>query len=282
MEIIGLIENTRLPARKDLQIEHGLSLFIRSKDQQILFDTGISGNFLQNAQKLKVDLTQVTQAVISHHHFDHGGGLITFLNANTRGKVYLRSSQTEQFSLNVFGLLKRPVGLDETLLQQQAHRLNYVSQFEEIAPGVFLLTKIGKRHPMPKGNRHLYMGVGSAKKLDDFEHELILVIQQDTGLVVFTGCSHHGILNMLEAVLKHFPGQTIKAVFGGFHLIDLPLLNTLGGSPSEVAELGRAILKYPVEKIYTCHCTGPKAYRILKAELETKLEYFATGSRADV
>jgi 7,8-dihydropterin-6-yl-methyl-4-(beta-D-ribofuranosyl)aminobenzene 5'-phosphate synthase len=282
MEVMALIENTRLPARQGLRTEHGLSLLIRSKDQQILFDTGISGNFRPNAQKLKVDLAQVTQAVISHHHFDHGGGLATFLDANPQAQVYLRSSQTEQFSLNIFGLLKRPVGLDETLLQQHAHRLTYVSQFTEIAPEVFLLTKIGKQHPLPKGNRHLYMGSGSAKRLDDFEHELILVIREDQGLVVFTGCSHHGIRNMLEAVLEHFPGETIRAVFGGFHLIDLPLINSLGGSPSEVAELGRAILKYPLDKVYTCHCTGPKAYRILKEVMGARLEYLATGSKAEV
>jgi len=282
MEIISLIENTGLPAHKDLRTEHGLSLFIRSKDQQILFDTGVTGNFHPNAQKLNIDIAQVTQAVISHHHFDHGGGLATFLEANHQARVHLRSSHTEQFSLNIFGLLKRPVGLDATLLQQHAQRLTFVSQFSEIAPEVFLLTKIGKQHSMPKGNRHLYMDTGASKKLDDFEHELILVIRENTGLVVFTGCSHHGVLNMLDAVLEHFPGQAIKAVFGGFHLIDLPLINNLGGSQSDVEELGRAILKYPIDKVYTCHCTGPKAYWILKELMGTKLEYFATGSKAEV
>jgi 7,8-dihydropterin-6-yl-methyl-4-(beta-D-ribofuranosyl)aminobenzene 5'-phosphate synthase len=78
MEVIALIENVGLLDRKGLRTEHGLSLFIFSKDQQILFDTGISGNFHLNAQKLNVNTTKATLAVISHHHFDHGGGLATW------------------------------------------------------------------------------------------------------------------------------------------------------------------------------------------------------------
>lgn len=282
MEVISLIENTGLLNRKDLRTEHGLSLFIDSKDKQILFDTGISGNFHLNARKLNVNIANVTLAVISHHHFDHSGGLSTFLEANHQAKVHLRNSSTEQFYLDIFGLLRRRIGLDETLFQLYPQRFVVVSQFSEIAPDVFILTKINKRHAIPKGNRHLYIGIGSSKRLDDFEHELILVIRQSTGLVVFTGCSHHGILNMLDAVLEHFPSQTIKAIFGGFHLIDLPLINSMAGSKGDIEELGKAILKYPIEKVYTGHCTGIKAHRILKDVMGAKLEYFATGSRAAV
>jgi 7,8-dihydropterin-6-yl-methyl-4-(beta-D-ribofuranosyl)aminobenzene 5'-phosphate synthase len=282
MKVIALVENTGIRNRKDLLTEHGLSLFIDSKDQQIIFDTGISGNFHLNAQKLDVNTAEVTLAVLSHHHFDHGGGLATFLEANHKARVYLRNSITEQFYLDIFGLFKRRIGLDETLFQRHPQRFVHLSQFSEIAPDVFILTKIKTQHPMPKGNRHLFIGTGSAKRLDDFEHELILVIKQSTGLVVFTGCSHHGILNMLDAVLEHFAGQTIKAVFGGFHLIDLPLINSMAGSKDDIEELGKVIQKYPIEKVYTGHCTGLKAYRILKEVMGAKLEYFATGEKTEV
>jgi 7,8-dihydropterin-6-yl-methyl-4-(beta-D-ribofuranosyl)aminobenzene 5'-phosphate synthase len=282
IQVISLIENTGLANRKDLQTEHGLALFVRSKDQHILFDTGSSGRFYQNAQKLNANIEQVNLTVLSHHHLDHGGGLGTLLNANYHTKVYLRSSSTEQFSLNIFGLLRRQVGLDETLLQSHPHRFVFVNQFSEIAPDVFVITKINQRHAMPKGNRHLFMDTGPRKRLDDFAHELILVVRQSTGLVVFTGCSHQGILNMLDAVLEHFPGQPIQAVFGGLHLIDLPLINNLAGSRDDIEKLGQALLKYPVEKMYTGHCTGTQAYRILKQVMGAKLEYFATGDQAQV
>jgi 7,8-dihydropterin-6-yl-methyl-4-(beta-D-ribofuranosyl)aminobenzene 5'-phosphate synthase len=282
MEVISLIENTGLMDRKDLRIEHGLSLSISFKEQQILFDTGASGNFHLNAQKLSVNTAKTSLAVISHHHIDHGGGLHTFLDANREARVYLRNSSTEQFYLEIFNMLRRQIGLDETIFQLHPQRLVFINEFSEIAPDVFLITKITRRHTMPKGNRHLFMGNGQTKRLDDFEHELILVIKQSAGLVVFTGCSHHGILNMMDAVLEHFPGQTIEAVFGGFHLIDFPLINNMAGSKSEIEELGKALLKYPIKKVFTGHCTGNKAYRILKEIMGAKLEYFATGSKVEV
>jgi 7,8-dihydropterin-6-yl-methyl-4-(beta-D-ribofuranosyl)aminobenzene 5'-phosphate synthase len=279
MEVISLIEN--IAHRANLHAESGLSLFIRSKDQRILFDIGMSGKFHLNAQKLNVNTAEINLAVISHHHFDHGGGLAAFLEANHQAKIYLRNSSTEQFYLDLLGVLRRRIGLDETLFQRHPGRFVFVSQLSEIVPDVFILTKIEKRHATPKGNRHLVIGTGSSKRLDDFEHELILVIRQGTELVVFTGCSHHGILNMLDAVLEHFPGHKIKALFGGFHLIDLPLINNMASSKNDVAELGRAIMRYPIEKIYTGHCTGIKAYRILKEVIGTKLEYLATGDRVE-
>jgi len=282
MKVIALVENTRLPGRDDLASEHGLSLCIFTNEQQILFDTGASGVFHSNAQKLDVDTAQANLAVISHHHFDHGGGLASFFEANRQAKVYLRTSGTEDFYFEFFGLIKRRIGLDKNLFQQQAHRFAWVNQSYEIAPGIFILTEIGKQHPHPKGNRHLFAGAGRSRQRDDFEHELILVVRGDAGLTVFSGCSHHGVLNMLDAVLEHFSGQTIQALFGGFHLIDLPMINNMAGSRAEVEELGRALLNYPIDKIYTGHCTGTKAYRILKRVMGAKLEYFATGCTTEL
>jgi 7,8-dihydropterin-6-yl-methyl-4-(beta-D-ribofuranosyl)aminobenzene 5'-phosphate synthase len=56
----------------------------------------------------------------------------------------------------------------------------------------------------------------------------------------------------------------------------------MAGSKEEVAELGKAIQKYPIEKVYTGHCTGIKAYRILKEVMGAKLDYFAAGCRIEV
>ena len=279
MEVISLIDNRENPLGMDLHSERGLSVCIRIKGHQILFDTGVTGSFLLNAEKLDVNIADISFAVLSHHHYDHGGGLGAFFGANSNAKLYLRSSSTERFYIHFFGLIQRHIGLDEALLKRCHQRIKCIDQFSEIAENVFILTKIEKRHPTPKGNRRLFIHSQHSKRLDDFEHELILVVREKEGLVVFTGCSHHGILNMLDAVLSQFPNQRIKAVFGGFHLIDLPLKNSMAGSRKDVEALGRAMLQYPIEKVYTGHCTGNKGYRVLKQVMGEKLEYFATGSR---
>ncbi len=283
MKVTVLVENTRLEDRSDLKAEHGLSLHIERQGQQILFDTGASDAFHRNAERLGVDLAAVDLAVLSHHHYDHGGGLAEFLKTNSRAKVYLRSHDaTGSYFQALGGLLKKPVGLDRTLFHTYADRFEFIDRPTEIAPDLFILTEIGESYPQPTGNRHLFAEKKGRGSVDTFDHELIMVLRQEDGLVLFTGCSHRGILNMVEAVTQQFEGSPIKALFGGFHLVSIPILNLMAGSKAEVEEIGREMLRYPIAKTYTGHCTGAKAYRILKGVMGDKLAYAPTGSTVTV
>jgi 7,8-dihydropterin-6-yl-methyl-4-(beta-D-ribofuranosyl)aminobenzene 5'-phosphate synthase len=279
MKVTVLVENTRLEHRSDLQAEHGLSLHIERQGQQILFDTGASEAFNRNAERLGVDLAAVDLAVISHHHYDHSGGLAQFLKTNSRAKVYLRSHDATDVYFRAFGgLLKRSIGLDRRLLQAYSDRFEFVDQPTEIAADLFILTEIGEPYPQPKGNRYLFVEKEGKHSADSFDHELVMVLRQEDGLVVFTGCSHRGILNMVDAVSRQFEGIPIKAVFGGFHLVSIPILNLMAGSKAEVEEIGREMLRYPIAMTYTGHCTGAKAYGVLKGVMGDKLSYVPTGS----
>lgn len=278
MKVIALIENTKLEGREDLVAEHGLSLYIECNDKRILFDTGASEAFEQNARKLGINLQDVDALVVSHHHFDHGGGLARFLEVNHKAKVYLRKSDEEDFYFRIPGVLSRYIGLDQELLEQQADRFEFIDCFTEILPDVYILTGIPQQYATPKGNRRLFVKRAKKFSLDSFEHELIMVHREGDELVVFTGCAHNGILNMVAAVTGQFPGVPIKGVIGGFHLMGLPKLNTMAGSKAEVRGIGEELLDYPIERVYTGHCTGQKAYRVLKGVMAEKLEYFSTGS----
>jgi len=282
MRITALVENTRSEDRKDLTAEHGLSLHINHEDKQILFDTGATDAFSHNAEKLGIDIKQVDITVISHHHFDHGGGLNHLLKSNQKTKIYLRQCEEKEYYFKALGFINKFVGLDRSKLKEYADRINYVNTFTEILPSVFILTEIIKSYPLPKGNQHLFARKGTNCELDSFDHELIMVIREKDGLIAFTGCSHNGILNMIDSVVRQFPNDRIKAVFGGFHLIGLPILNTMAGSKKEVQNIGKEIRKYPVDKLYTGHCTGMKAYQISKGVLGNKLAYFPTGSSVEV
>ncbi|TON37279.1 MBL fold hydrolase, partial [Vibrio parahaemolyticus] len=115
-----------------------------------------------------------------------------------------------------------------------------------------------------------------------FDHELLLVIKEHDGLVIFTGCAHSGVLNMVDTAVSYFPSERVKAVVGGFHLVGLPLFDSIGGTKQDIKDLGRALLQYPIDKLYTGHCTGKKAYGLLKGVLGDRLEAIPTGSCINV
>lgn len=278
MKVVALTENTKLKDRDDLIAEHGLSLYMECNDRCILFDTGASGAFEKNAGKLGVNLRDVDVLVISHHHYDHGGGLARFLEVNHKAKIYLRKCDEDDLYFRVPGIVSRYIGLDQELLEKQAGRIEFIERFTEILPDLYILTDIPKKFSLPKGNRRLFTKKDNRFRQDKFEHELIMVQREGHELVVFTGCAHSGILNMMAAVTEKFPDVPIKGVFGGFHLMGLPKLNTMSGSKAEVRGIGKELLKYPIEQVYTGHCTGQKAYRILKELMAGKLKYFPTGS----
>ena len=86
MKITVLCENT---SYHGLPCEHGLSLFIETEHHKLLFDTGQSGLFAENAQKAGIDLSQVDICVLSHGHYDHGGALKIFSQINDKAKIYM-------------------------------------------------------------------------------------------------------------------------------------------------------------------------------------------------
>ena len=93
MKITVLVENTSLC---DIPVEHGLSLYIEACGKNVLFDSGQSTLFAENAKRLGVDLKAVDFCVLSHGHYDHSGGLMEFICENDHAPIYMHK--------NAFGL----------------------------------------------------------------------------------------------------------------------------------------------------------------------------------
>ena len=109
MKLITLMENTT--TRDDLVCEHGLSLYIEAGDLRILFGAGQSAAFADNAEKLGVDLSAVDLCILSHGHYDHGGGIARFLEVNDHAPVYVSRHAFGDF-YNAEG---KYIGLDSAL-----------------------------------------------------------------------------------------------------------------------------------------------------------------------
>ena len=92
---------------------------------------------------LGIDIADVGVAVVSHHHFDHGGGLERFFELNDRALVFLRQGPRVDRYFKALAVIKRSIGLDLDLLDRFPRRIEYVDDMRVVAPGVYLLTGIG-------------------------------------------------------------------------------------------------------------------------------------------
>lgn len=278
MIVTALLDNCRLADPPGLIGEHGLSLHIDLDGRRLLFDTGQSGAFMDNASRLSIDISGVDAVIVSHGHYDHGGGLPRFFEINGRAPVYLKKGADGEARAKVGPLPLIKIGIEAEVFAAHAARFHFIKDEREILPGVWLLTDLPHTHPAPAGNRRLLVRRDGRLLRDDFAHELMMVIEDDGELVVFTGCAHRGIQNMIAAAMTRFPGRPIKALFGGFHLAK-PVVDTLSESKERIAELARWISREtPVQKIYTGHCTGRQAYTLLKEILGDKIDYLAAGA----
>ncbi|NOH73390.1 MBL fold metallo-hydrolase [Vibrio pectenicida] len=276
MILTALIENTRLDGRTDLKVERGLALYAETLGQRILFDAGDSRRFCDNAEQLGIKLQNVTSAVISHRHHDHFNGIAHFFSHNSIAPVYVKKCSKTEYLFRAFGF-KSNVGFNSNIFTQWPDRFRFVDTLTEIYPGIYVITDICNKYSQPFGNKYLFTRTEKGYENDDFTHELLLVVKEHDGLIIFTGCAHSGLLNMLETAVQLYPSTKIKAVVGGFHMVGLPLFNNIGGSEEDIRLIGKTLCMYSVGKFYTGHCTGSKAFGILKSVLGDKIEYLPTG-----
>jgi len=290
MKVTVLVENSS-GACPGVLPEFGLSLLIEGSFGTVLLDTGSTGRFAQNADALGVDLAAVDWLVLSHGHSDHGGGLATFLARNDHAPIVLRRDADRPHYgtlapglpdlLHRTRLVTRDISLDAGVLRGAAERLRWVDTDTALVPGLRVLASIPRVHPLPAGDRFLLERQGARLVPDDFRHELALVVFERDEAVLFSGCAHLGVLNLLEAARRDLPGVPIRAVVGGFHLV-LPRSERMAHPRAEVVALARALREQVKGPIVTGHCTGAEAFSVLAEELGPKLRALSTGLRFEV
>lgn len=275
MKITCLIENSVAESTMPLKSQHGISLLIEHDGNNILFDTGASSLFARNAGSMDIDLSRVDYCVISHTHFDHSGGLRTFLDANNTAPVMLLSAARQPSYVKLLFCYKS-IGIDPGIFDEYPGRFRFFDAEVELTPGITLLANSVSDEHRPSNNRMLFIRENGAYTLDPFSHELIMVIEEKDGAVIFTGCSHNGILNMVASVFRRLPGKKIKAVVGGFHMSN-PVTRRLSEKKDTITTIATKLKSLPVGTIYTGHCTGPEAYHTMKQTLGGRLAEFKTG-----
>ena len=277
MRVTVLMENCTPSSR--LLARHGLSLWLELADgRSVQFDMGPDEGFLANARALGIDVTSAELAVVSHGHYDHGGGLRAFLDACSEAgrdvPVYVRDGA---FGEHVSGTpaAHHAIGIDPALAADP--RVVMLRGTREVAPGLTLLSTGRRDHPAARSNARLMERVGGELVPDRFRHEQSLLVSEEGRRLLVSGCSHGGILNIMDAA-EELAGAPLDAVVAGFHLMD-----PSGGTVEDEA-LTRALateLASRRARYLTFHCTGTDAFALLRDELGARVGYLHVGSRVE-
>jgi len=248
--------------------EWGLCVYIEYEDKKVLLDAGSSKLFAENAKLLNIDLTQVGYGVLSHAHYDHGNGMEYFFQINEKAQFYIRSACRENcYSQKTY--FKKYIGLPKGILKKYKNRIVYASGDCTIAAGITLVPHKGENLEVIGRREKMYLKVKGGWKWDNFAHEQSLVFDTPDGLVIFNSCCHGGAANVINEVAATFPDKKVLALIGGFHLYNK--------TDEEVRELAAKIKETGIRYIYTGHCTGDKAFAILKEELGDCVQQLHVG-----
>lgn len=275
MKIKVLIENTT--GSKELTAEHGLSLGIEYRGQYYLLDTGSSGAFALNAERLRFPLDKVDACFLSHGHYDHAGGLSAFFDRNTQAKVYAMEGACDTF-YSGDGEKRHPIGIPEPVLQRLPGRISTVKELTRCCPGIWLLPHSTPGLESIGAAKKLYKEKDGAVKPDDFSHEMTVVFETEQGLLLFNSCCHGGLQTVLEETARAFPRKKLYGFVGGLHM-----KGSRNGQEictftrEELQAVADAAAACDLEAVYTGHCTGGVAYALLEQAMGRRLHSMTTG-----
>jgi len=272
VSITTLVEDT--VSGTGLLGEHGLSFWIEYGDRRVLFDTGQTGLLLKNARILGVDLSKADAIVLSHGHYDHTGGLAAVIDIAPRATVYMHpAALLPKFGRK--GTESRAIGMsDSTKKLVRAHaqdeRVVWTEDPTRVMPGLFVTGRISRNTDFEDVGGAFFIDE-NCEKADVLPDDQAMFFDTPRGLIVLLGCSHAGVANTLDYIVKLSGNKHIDSVIGGMHL--------LSASQDRIEQTVNVFRKYSVQNIGLAHCTGANAAQEIHNAFPSRSFTCSTGSR---
>lgn len=255
--------------------EWGFSALVEADRHRVLVDTGgHPETVLQNARELNLDLSNVKDVILTHHHWDHVRGLITLREALmkknpsalsvayvARGIFYSRpAAKSEENDM---------IAIRKEYEASGGKFIEYDS-WSEVFPGAWLTGPVPRKYPERNWSPSVNVQTPKGLVEDNLPEDQSLVLNTAEGLVVVTGCGHAGIVNILTDASQKFPNQPVNAVVGGLHLF--------AATDKQLDWTGDELKQFHVANLLGAHCTGIEAvYRLRdRAGLTRKSAVVAT------
>ena len=262
MQITTLIEN--LVYHKDLFAEHGLSILLENGSSKILVDTGQTGNFARNAKNMGIDIKSIDHVVITHGHFDHIGGLDTFLTINeTASIIYHPDALLPKYHGKIH------IGAEKSM-KIIPERVYEFSDIIQITDNIYILSDIENLNTIDVHKNNFYTEKNGEQIDDPFDDELFICVLHSGKINIISSCSHNGITNIIEKT-RNFFDLPINTIIGGFHLKN--------SGAEEVLYVINYLNSVKVQKIGFCHCTGIENYHLFKSKFNGEVFYNYTGNQ---
>ena len=268
MRIVNLVENEL--GSSGCEAAHGLSFYVETANHKILFDTSPSDVVLRNAQKLGVNLSAVDTVILSHGHYDHSGGILAFVEINPQAKIYMQhNAGGEYYAFDGEDKGFRYIGIDKKILSlPQVQLLQGDTKLDD---ELQLFTVDNRAFPLPSTNKRLRELCSGQYVQDEFHHEQNLLLSTEGKKILFCGCAHNGILNVMETLERKFCSDSLPdLVIGGFHLMKRTEFSE--ADTAEVTEIANRLKSYKAH-FATCHCTGLPVFNQMKGIMGDQLSY---------
>lgn len=244
--------------------EWGFAALVEADGHRILFDTGAyPDTVLKNARLLGVDLSTVTDVILSHNHEDHTGGLLTLRrelakkNPSALSRAHVaRGIFWSRVSSSGKGGEGNPMIAFRPEYEATGGKFIEHAGLVELFPGAWLTGPVPRVHP-----ERNWSGKGKVQSPDGLVEDTIpedqsLVLDTEQGLVLVAGCGHAGVINTLEMARKQVREAPVHAAIGGFHLFSSDE-KTLAWTASKLREMKLGHLSGG-------HCTGIESLHRLR------------------
>ena len=261
MQLTTLIENH--VKQKSLLAEHGLSILIDTGTKKILFDTGQTDSFLQNARVLGINLEDIDYVVLSHGHSDHTGGLNAFLKTNKKAVVICK----KEILVPKYNKLNQFIGM-VWQDKEMSGRFHFIDEVTELEPNIFIMPDIEIYNDVDTHFNELKISVNGCLVEDKMQDELFIAIRKKNNISIVTACSHSGITNICTTATDYFK-LAIYSITGGFHLKHC--------THKQYDFIVAYFNKIKPTIIGTCHCTGIEKFSHLQRDLKSPVFYNYTG-----
>lgn len=250
--------------------QHGISFLLTAERdgviKNILVDVAQdSAALIENINRMQIAISCIDAVVLTHCHYDHTRGVAKILR-EIGGKDIPVIAHPDIFRTHfISDPYLRSIGIMDgdrrEDIESSGGILYLAKNALEIMPGLISTGEVERITDFEKVGMSLFTIENGQVKGDLMKDDISVVANvRGKGLVIVTGCSHAGIVNIIQQSIKLTGTKKIHGIIGGFHLIE--------ASEERIQKTALALKKFNPDWVYAGHCTGFRAqvelYNIFK------------------